>query len=67
MPNGTTTISGIVLMLAPIVANLFGYDTSPSFEGDASELLAAAITIVGSIVALYGRAKAKGPLFVKRS
>lgn len=67
MPNGTTTISGIALMLAPVVANFFGYDTSPNFEGDASELIAAAITIIGSVVALYGRAKAKGPLFVKRS
>lgn len=67
MPNGTTTITGILLSLSPLIANMFGYDTSPNFQGDVTELIAAAVSIIGACVATYGRVKAKGPLFVKRS
>ena len=67
MPNGTTTITGILISILPLIANSFGYDTGPNFNGDVSEIIAACVSLIGTTVALYGRAKAKGPLFVKHS
>lgn len=65
--SGLKTISGILITIAPLVATMFGYDTSPDFSGDASELISAGVVLVGSALALYGRAVAKAPLwFVKK-
>lgn len=68
MFEGIKTLAGVLITIAPLAASLFGYDTAPSFSGDASELVAAGVTLLGSALAIYGRIKAKGPMwFQKRS
>lgn len=64
--DGIKTLLGIALTLAPMVATMFGYDTSPDFQGDASELSAALVVLIGSAIAIYGRVKAKGPTWFQK-
>lgn len=67
LPDGFNTIAGLLIALAPTLASGFGYDTSPDFTGDATEILAATVTVIAGIYALYGRITAKAPgWFAKR-
>lgn len=66
MFDGAKTILGIVIAFAPSIATLFGFDTSPDFTGDATEIVSAVIALLGSALAIYGRAKAKGPMWFTR-
>lgn len=59
--NGLKTFLGIAITVAPMVATLFGYHTSPSFTGDATEVSAAVVSLVGAALALYGRLVANTP------
>lgn len=66
--EGSRTYLGLAIAFAPSVATMFGYETSPNFEGDATELLAALVQLIGTALAVYGRFVAKGPtLFTKKS
>jgi hypothetical protein len=66
MLSGFKTITGVAITVAPIIASLFGYQTSPDFTGEATEMLAALISLLGAGLALYGRAVAKAPLWFSR-
>lgn len=53
--DGFKTFLGIAISAAPMVATLFGFDTSPSFTGDATEIVSAIISVFGAVLAIYGR------------
>ena len=65
--SGTKTYIGILVALIPTVASLMGYDTSVSFDQDATKLFEDGLTLLGLILAFYGRAVAVVPgLFAKK-
>lgn len=66
MPEGTKTITGLLIAALPTILTLFGYDTAPDFNQNATEIASAIVTIGGLIYALYGRIKAQGPLVIKK-
>jgi hypothetical protein len=65
MLAGLKTITGILITVAPLGASLFGYDTAPNFTGEATEIAAALVTLIGAGIALYGRIVAQGPLWFR--
>lgn len=65
--NGYKTYLGAFLALAPSLASLFGFELSPLFSEQFSALLAEIITVVGAILAIYGRARAETPGWLGRS
>lgn len=65
--SGYRTYLGIIIAVAPSVAGLFGFDLSPQFGEEVSSLVAEGVTLLGGILAFYGRAKATVPgLLVKK-
>ena len=64
--EGSKTYIGLAIAFAPSVATVFGYETSPNFEGDATELLSALVQLIGTAIAVYGRFVAKGPTLLKK-
>ncbi len=65
--NGYKTYIGILVALIPTVANLLGYDVSDSFSGEFEKSAEDVVTIVGLVLAFYGRAVATAPgWFAKR-
>lgn len=65
--EGSKTYIGLAIAFAPSIATMFGYQTSPNFEGDATELLSALVQLIGTAIAVYGRFVAKGPTLVTKS
>lgn len=64
--EGLKTYIGIGIAMTPTIATLFGYETTPNFEGDATEIAFAFLTLAGGAIAFYGRLMAKIPgLFAK--
>lgn len=59
--DGLNTLLGIAIAFAPTAATYFGYQTSPNFTGDATEILAAIVTVIGTVYAIYGRLRASSP------
>lgn len=59
--NGYKTIIGAVIALAPSVAAWAGFDLSPSFGEEFSDLAVQIITVGGALFAIYGRLVATVP------
>ena len=59
--NGYKTLIGAIIAAVPTIATLVGFETSPDFEGDATELVAGIITLAGAAFAIYGRLVATAP------
>lgn len=59
--NGYKTLVGLAIAAIPNIATMFGFDTAPSFQGDATELVSAIIQVGGLLFALYGRLVATVP------
>lgn len=67
MFDGFKRITGIIITLIPPTATLFGFDTSPDFTGDATEILSAVVQAAGIALTVYGIIKAKGSMwFMKK-
>lgn len=67
MFDGFKRITGLIIMAIPTVLTIFGYDTSPDFVGDATEIVSAFIQVAGIVLTVYGIIKAKGPMwFMKK-
>lgn len=62
------TILGIIIMLVPSVANLFGVsipvDQVETLRDGLLKIVEAAMTVAGAGLAVYGRFKAKRPITV---
>lgn len=65
--NGYKTFLGLAIAVAPSVATMFGYHTSPNFEGDVTEIVSAVVALIGTAIAIYGRIVAKGPTLVVKN
>lgn len=61
MLSGYKTLIGAVIAALPSVATLFGFETSPDFTGQATEIAGAIVTLVGTAFAVYGRLVAQAP------
>lgn len=59
--SGLKTYIGILIAIAPSVANLFGYDLAPTFGEEFASLAEEIITLIGAGLAIYGRAVAQTP------
>ena len=59
--KGYKTYLGIFIALMPTLANLFGFEVSPSFAQQLPILSAEFFQIIGSALAFYGRAAAQSP------
>lgn len=58
------TIWGALLALLPALLSLFGLDTLPGFQEQASAVVEQVITLVGGALAIYGRIVATKQLVV---
>ena len=67
MFEGFKTFLGIAIAFAPTVATMFGYHTSPSFTGDATQIASAVVALAGSALAVYGRLVAAAPGFFAKN
>lgn len=61
MLSGYRTFIGLFVAAIPNIATLFGYEVAPEFSQQANEFIESAITILGLLIALYGRMKATVP------
>ena len=61
MFSGYKTIIGAVIAAIPSIATLFGFETSPDFTGQATEIAGAIVTLLGTVLAIYGRVVAVAP------
>jgi len=61
MLSGYKTMIGALIAATPALANLMGYSVSGSFAGEASQLVDQIITLVGTVLAVYGRLVAQSP------
>jgi hypothetical protein len=63
------TLWGVLIAALPSLAKFFGYDIADvaGFTAGANELVDGVITLVGSALAIYGRATATAKLVVKKS
>ena len=64
--DGFKTYIGIIVAVAPSVANLFGFTLAPTFGEEFTHLAAELITLAGAVFAFYGRAKAVTPGWIAR-
>lgn len=66
---GSKTVWGVVIAALPTVAGLFGYQITDvaSFAAGAEDVVNQVTTLVGSVLAIYGRAVATSKLVVKNS
>lgn len=60
-PEGTNTLIGIVVALAPTVLSWFGYAPTPAFDAEFSSAFMAILTLVGGLYAAWGRLRANVP------
>jgi len=66
-PSGSNTYVGLVVAFAPVVISWFGYNTTPAFDEQLPNTIAAIVQILGLGYAFYSRAKAEVPgWFVKK-
>lgn len=66
--SGYKTFLGIAIAAVPTVAQILGFETSPGFAQDATELVEQLLQIAGLALALYGRLTASSPgWFAKKS
>lgn len=61
--DGLKTILGILITLSPLIGTAMGYETSPDFNGDTTEIASAFVALVGGAITFYGRIVAKAPLW----
>lgn len=66
MFDGAKRLAGMLITLTPTVLTLFGFETSPDFTGDATEIVSGVFTVVGVLVTLYGIIKAKAPMWFQK-
>ena len=59
MLNGYKTYIGIFVAVAPNLFGLLGYDVTPAFGEEFTEVATQVITLVGALIAVYGRSVAK--------
>lgn len=64
--NGLKTYIGVLIAIAPSIANLFGYDLAPTFGEEFASLAEEIITLIGASLAIYGRAVAQTPGWLVR-
>lgn len=59
--SGYKTLLGAAIAAVPALAGLLGYDVAPGFSEQANDLISEIITVVGAVLAIYGRLVATVP------
>ena len=66
MLEGKKTYVGIAIAIIPVIGRLFGYEATAEFQDGATIIINDLVSLVGMIIATYGRAKTNGTsLFTK--
>ena len=61
------TVAGLAIAGAGTVAGWFGIDLPEGIDADLMAILQAAVTLLGLVIALYGRVTAKEQIVVKKA
>tara|TARA_R100001530_G_scaffold116535_1_gene83617 strand:+ start:3987 stop:4196 length:210 start_codon:yes stop_codon:yes gene_type:complete len=64
--DGKKTIIGLIVILIPILAGFFGYEVSSAFPVESARFAEEVFVLVGTAIALYGRAVAKSPMWFRK-
>ena len=61
LPGGSKRTVGLLIVLAPFIAGLFGYDVSEAFPVEAARFSEEILAVVGTALVIVGEIMAKGP------
>lgn len=61
MFQGYRTYVGILIAVAPTIANIFGYEVTTAFGEQFPVAVDSVMQLIGSAIAVYGRLKADTP------
>jgi len=64
--EGKKTLIGLMVILIPIIAGITGYDVSEAFPVEFARFANEVFVLIGTAIALYGRIKAKGPMWFQK-
>lgn len=64
--SGYKTYIGIIVAIAPTVAQMFGYQLTGNFAGQFTQSADDIVALVGAAFAIYGRLKATVPGWLAR-
>lgn len=63
---GGKTYTGIIVVLVPVIASMFGYDVREVFPVEVARFGTELITLIGACIAFYGRWAAKTPAWFSK-